>query len=36
MPLIVRGPGIGKGVVRDDLIKHIDLAATSLAPAGAA
>lgn len=34
VPLVVRGPGIGKGVVRDDLIEHIDLAATSLALAG--
>lgn len=34
VPFIVRGPGIAKGVVRDDLIEHIDLAATSLALAG--
>jgi arylsulfatase A-like enzyme len=34
VPLIVRGPGIGRGVVRDDLIEHIDLATTSLALAG--
>jgi arylsulfatase A-like enzyme len=34
VPFVVRGPGIGKGVVRDDLIEHIDLAATSLAVAG--
>ncbi len=34
VPFVVRGPGIGKGVVRDDLIEHIDLAATSLALAG--
>ncbi len=34
VPFIVRGPGIGKGIVRDDLIEHIDLAATSLALAG--
>tara|TARA_B100001123_G_scaffold394898_1_gene476003 strand:+ start:4486 stop:5964 length:1479 start_codon:yes stop_codon:yes gene_type:complete len=33
-PLIIRGPGIERGVVRDDLIEHIDLAATSLALAG--
>tara|TARA_B110000483_G_C18202514_1_gene545871 strand:- start:3855 stop:5372 length:1518 start_codon:yes stop_codon:yes gene_type:complete len=33
-PLIIRGPGIEKGKVRDDLIEHIDLAATSLALAG--
>ncbi len=34
VPLVVRGPGIDKGKVRDDLIEHIDLAATSLALAG--
>ena len=34
VPFVVRGPGIGRGVVRDDLIEHIDLAATSLALAG--
>ncbi|MCI0492927.1 MAG: sulfatase [Planctomycetes bacterium] len=34
MPLVVRGPGIAKDVVRDDLIEHIDLAAISLAAAG--
>jgi arylsulfatase A-like enzyme len=34
VPLVVRGPGISKGVVRDDLVEHIDLAATSLALAG--
>jgi arylsulfatase A-like enzyme len=34
VPFIVRGPGIAKGKVRDDLIEHIDLAATSLALAG--
>ena len=33
-PLIIRGPGIEKGLVRDDLVEHIDLAATSLALAG--
>jgi|TARA_B110000495_G_scaffold203582_1_gene228015 arylsulfatase A-like enzyme len=33
-PLIIRGPGIEKGEVRDDLVEHIDLAATSLALAG--
>jgi arylsulfatase A-like enzyme len=33
-PLIIRGPGIERGKVRDDLIEHIDLAATSLALAG--
>ena len=33
-PFIVRGPGIARGVVRTDLIEHIDMAATSLAIAG--
>ena len=27
VPFVVRGPGIAKGVVRDDLVEHIDLAA---------
>jgi arylsulfatase A-like enzyme len=31
VPFIIRGPGIPKGAVRDDLIEHIDMAATSLA-----
>lgn len=34
VPFIVRGPGMKPGAVRDDLIEHIDLAATSLALAG--
>ena len=34
IPFILRGPGIGKGVVREDLIEHIDIAAISLALAG--
>lgn len=34
VPLVVRGPGIPRGVVRDDLVEHIDLAALSLAVAG--
>jgi arylsulfatase A-like enzyme len=34
VPFVVRGPGVAAGVVRDDLIEHIDLAATSLALAG--
>jgi arylsulfatase A-like enzyme len=34
IPFIVRGPGIAKGAVRDDLIEHIDMAAISLAAAG--
>lgn len=33
-PFMVRGPGIARGAVRDDLIEHIDMAATSLAFAG--
>jgi arylsulfatase A-like enzyme len=36
VPLLWRGPGIAKGKVRDDLVEHIDLAATSLALAGIA
>jgi arylsulfatase A-like enzyme len=36
VPFVVRGPGIAKGKVRDDLVEHIDLAATSLALAGIA
>lgn len=34
VPLVIRGPGIGQGAVRDDLVEHIDLAATALALAG--
>lgn len=34
IPFVVRGPGIAKGKVRDDLIEHIDMAAISLAAAG--
>lgn len=34
VPLVIRGPGIPKGNVRDDLVEHIDLAAISLAAAG--
>ncbi|MDZ4688347.1 MAG: sulfatase [Planctomycetaceae bacterium] len=33
VPLVVRGPGIAKGAVRNDLVQHIDLAAISLAAA---
>ena len=36
IPFIVRGPGIGKGAVRDDLVMQIDMAPTSLAAAGIA
>lgn len=34
MPLIVAGPGIAQGAVRDDLVSGIDLAPTVLATAG--
>ena len=34
VPLVVRGPGIAAGKVRDDLVEHIDIAAASLALAG--
>ena len=34
IPMVVRGPGIKEGCVRDDLVVHIDMAATSLALAG--
>jgi arylsulfatase A-like enzyme len=34
VPFVVRGPGIAKGAVRDDLIMQIDMAAISLAAAG--
>ena len=34
VPLVIRAPGIESGKVRDDLVEHIDLAATSLALAG--
>jgi len=34
IPFVVRGPGIAKGKVRDDLIEHIDMAAISLGAAG--
>jgi arylsulfatase A-like enzyme len=36
IPCVVRGPGIEPGKVRQDLIEHIDLAATSLGLAGIA
>lgn len=36
VPFVVRGPGVAQNVVRNDLIEHIDLAATSLALAGIA
>ncbi len=34
VPLVIRGPGIEAGKVRDDLVEHIDIAAISLAAAG--
>jgi arylsulfatase A-like enzyme len=34
VPFVVRGPGIPKGKVRENLIEHIDMAAISLAAAG--
>ncbi|MBU6300172.1 MAG: sulfatase [Verrucomicrobia bacterium] len=34
IPCVVRGPGIPRGNLREDLVEHIDLAATSLALAG--
>jgi arylsulfatase A-like enzyme len=36
IPLIVSGPGVPRGVVRDDLVEQIDVAALSLAAAGIA
>jgi arylsulfatase A-like enzyme len=36
VPFIVHGPGVGRGVVREDLIEHIDMAAISLSAAGIA
>ena len=34
IPLVIRGPGVGKGETRNDLVEHIDVAALSLAAAG--
>jgi arylsulfatase A-like enzyme len=34
VPLVLRGPGIARGKARDDLVEHIDIAATSLVLAG--
>ncbi len=36
VPFVVRGPGVPRGGVRDDLVEHIDMGATSLALAGLA
>ncbi|WP_417740554.1 sulfatase [Rosistilla oblonga] len=34
VPLVIAGPGIAAGTVREDLVEHIDIAALSLAAAG--
>ncbi len=34
VPLIVRGPGVEPGKLREDVVEHIDLGATSMALAG--
>lgn len=34
VPLVVAGPGVTSGAVRDDVVEHIDIAALSLAAAG--
>jgi arylsulfatase A-like enzyme len=34
VPLVIAGPGIKAGTVRDDVVEHIDIAALSLAAAG--
>lgn len=34
VPLVLRGPGIAAGKVREDLVEHIDIAAVTLALAG--
>ena len=34
VPLVISGKGIAKGIVRDDLVSHIDIAATSLSLGG--
>ncbi len=34
VPLVIRGPGIKAGSVREDVVEHIDIAALSLAAAG--
>jgi arylsulfatase A-like enzyme len=34
VPLVIAGPGVQAGQVRDDLVEHIDIAALSLAAAG--
>ena len=34
VPLVIAGPGIESGTIRDDVVEHIDIAALSLAAAG--
>ncbi len=34
IPLVIRGPGVGEGKTRNDLVEHIDVAALSMAAAG--
>lgn len=34
VPLVISGPGINAGTVRDDVVEHIDIAALSLGAAG--
>ncbi len=34
VPLVIRGPGVAKGQLREDLVEHIDLAAITLTAAG--
>lgn len=34
VPLVISGPGVKPGTVREDLVEHIDIAALSLAAAG--
>ena len=34
VPLVIQGPGITAGTIREDLVEHIDIAALSLAAAG--
>ncbi|MFG0335173.1 MAG: sulfatase, partial [Maioricimonas sp. JB049] len=36
VPLVIAGPGVESGIVRNDLVEHIDIAATSLGLAGIA
>jgi arylsulfatase A-like enzyme len=34
VPLVIRGPNVARGKMRDDLVEHIDVAAITLAAAG--